>query len=257
MIILCFHFLTCQNVNYLFALNFLKSILKSLNIEVWISSDRKDYVYIIFFELQNLQFFKNSHFSHNGFTLKILKLEKVVNIKNVIIMITLIKTRMIPSWNYPNSTCYHYTCIFCSVVFLLSIYFFKNFKKIKNNIDDLLIKTHNKKKIVIHNHDCIDKNKDDIILKLSKFNVLSLYLHFLFCRFSNIFIYFFKNFKKIKNNIDDLLIKTHNKKKIVIHNHDCIDKNKDDIILKLSKFNVLSLYLHFLFCRFSIIYIFF
>ena len=60
------------------------------------------------------------------------------------------------------------------------------------------------KKIVIHNLEIVNKNKDDLILKLSKFNVLSLYLHFLFCRFSNIFIYFFKNFKKIKNNIDDL-----------------------------------------------------
>ena len=29
-------------------------------------------------------------------------------------------------------------------------------------------------------------------------------------------------------------------KKIVIHNHDNADKMKDDIILKLSKFNVLS-----------------
>ena len=46
------------------------------------------------------------------------------------------------------------------------------------------------------NLDDSDKIENDNICRLSKFNVPSRYLHFLFCRSSNILCYFFKNFKK-------------------------------------------------------------
>ena len=55
------------------------------------------------------------------------------------------------------------------------------------------------KKIVIHNLDNVKKNKDDIIFKLSKFNVSSLYLHFCRSRLLLLsYIIFLKIFKKIK-----------------------------------------------------------